>query len=145
MVKLEPKLPCTFVQHAQYCDEYPVLNYTLTVNDSIYGSDSQTTVMAIEGTNLVEISQNLSEDAILTFKVSANNRVANSTETNPWTIHVRELNSLTMQKLAISEYMYYVIITYSTICILYKPAYVHIVITFRHTKQSNTHALYNNN
>ena len=73
------------VQHAKYCEEYPVLNYTLTVNDSTHGSHLQTTVMTMEGTNLVEMSQALSEDAIVTFKVSANNRFA-SAETNPVTI-----------------------------------------------------------
>ena len=76
------------MQHAQYCEEYPVLNYTLTVNDSTCGSPLQTAVMAMEGINMVQISQNLSKDAAVTFKVSATNRVG-SVETS--SVIIREL------------------------------------------------------
>ena len=82
---------CMFnMQQLDYCEEYPILSYTLNIS-SLLDEQYSMTFNASEsdtepGTNLMEIFQeDLPEDTVLAFRVVATNTFA-SVETNPMTI-----------------------------------------------------------
>ena len=78
------------MQQLDYCEEYPILSYTLNISTLLDEQYNIMTVNASEsdtgpGTNVTKIIQDLPEDTVLAFRVVATNTFA-SVETNPTTV-----------------------------------------------------------
>ena len=65
--------PYVWIQQADYCEEYPINNYTLIVNGSSFESEMWV-FMPVE-TTISLTSNNLLDNALLTFNILASNSV----------------------------------------------------------------------
>ena len=65
--------PCVWVQQANYCEEYPINNYTLIVSGSSF--ESEVRVFMPAETTISLTSKDLLDNALLTFNILASNRV----------------------------------------------------------------------
>ena len=61
------------MQPASYCEEYPVINYTLVVNGS-FNDEVVRSISAVHADNIT-LNGNLSENAYYSFKISVANTV----------------------------------------------------------------------
>ena len=68
-----------WIQQADYCEEYPINNYTLTVSGSSF--ESEVWVLMPAETTISLTSNDLLDDALLTFKILVSNSVGD-VETN---------------------------------------------------------------
>ena len=64
------------MQHASYCEDYPVNNYTLVVNGSSFDGMEVQQFMPEKSTVSIEVSNNLPDNALFTIQVLVSNNVS---------------------------------------------------------------------